>query len=415
VLHLFCYVCTVPADCRFRLGQLSAAFQQQPIATAQSLQAAVRAGGVALTRLFTRCCSVLLSNHVRGTRLAGSAAVETGQKQLMQQLLGLLVSLLKVQQQSAVDAGLPAQCGSLVAAAELFATVRCLQPSTVLNAATVDGAGSDSVQASNSSNSYSNSSSSPDSSISYTVFNARVVFFACTQLQELAGSVDVTTIDADLDKRFGQLFDLQQLAQTVLAALLMLGSQLQLLHALYGMFMLQQGLAAASASASAPSASASAAAAAATSASAKSAAAAALCPVFAKVYELHGQLQQEFKAAAAGKDEPPNRESLMGQVKQVGQMLEPRLLQQAQELAGVCAALPLRHCCNNPSCLNLGRLSEAALVAKPRSRCSRCKACYYCSKECQLAAWRLHKPVCKRLQEAAAAAANRQQQPAGSN
>uniref|UniRef100_A0A383VT77 MYND-type domain-containing protein n=1 Tax=Tetradesmus obliquus TaxID=3088 RepID=A0A383VT77_TETOB len=84
--------------------------------------------------------------------------------------------------------------------------------------------------------------------------------------------------------------------------------------------------------------------------------------------------------------------------------LGPQLLQQAQELAeGVCAALPLRHCCNNPRCLNLGGLSEAALVAGAGSRCSGCRASYYCSRECQLAAWRLHKPVCRRLQAAAAA------------
>jgi hypothetical protein len=86
------------------------------------------------------------------------------------------------------------------------------------------------------------------------------------------------------------------------------------------------------------------------------------------------------------------------------QLLGPQLLQQVQEFAeGVCAALPLRHCCNNPGCLNLVGLSEAGLVAGAGSRCSGCKACYYCSRECQLAVWRLHKPVCKRLQAAAAA------------
>jgi hypothetical protein len=93
-------------------------------------------------------------------------------------------------------------------------------------------------------------------------------------------------------------------------------------------------------------------------------------------------------------------------LQQAGQMLGPQLLQQAQEFAeAVCAALPLRHCCNNPGCLNLGGLSEAGLVAGAGSRCSGCKACYYCSRDCQLAAWRQHKPVCKRLQAAAAAAA----------
>jgi hypothetical protein len=78
-----------------------------------------------------------------------------------------------------------------------------------------------------------------------------------------------------------------------------------------------------------------------------------------------------------------------------------QLLQQVMHLAeGVCAGLPLRHCCNNPGCVNLGGLSEAGLVAGAGSRCSRCRACYYCSRECQLAAWPLHKPVCKRLRAA---------------
>jgi hypothetical protein len=89
-----------------------------------------------------------------------------------------------------------------------------------------------------------------------------------------------------------------------------------------------------------------------------------------------------------------------------GAALGPQLLQQVLHFAeGVCAALPLRHCCNNPGCINLGGLSEAGLVAGAGSRCSRCRACYYCSRECQLAAWPLHKPVCKRLQAAEAATA----------
>jgi hypothetical protein len=87
------------------------------------------------------------------------------------------------------------------------------------------------------------------------------------------------------------------------------------------------------------------------------------------------------------------------------QLKQPQLLQQLQEFAeGVCAALPQRHCCNNPKCTKLGVLSEAELVAGAGSRCSRCRACFYCSRECQLAAWPLHKPVCKRLQQAAARA-----------
>jgi hypothetical protein len=89
------------------------------------------------------------------------------------------------------------------------------------------------------------------------------------------------------------------------------------------------------------------------------------------------------------------------------QLKQPQLLQQLQQFAkGVCAALPQRHCCNNPACTKLGVLSEAELVAGAGSRCSRCRASFYCSRECQLAAWPLHKPVCKRLQAAAAGASS---------
>uniref|UniRef100_A0A383WQD1 MYND-type domain-containing protein n=1 Tax=Tetradesmus obliquus TaxID=3088 RepID=A0A383WQD1_TETOB len=68
-----------------------------------------------------------------------------------------------------------------------------------------------------------------------------------------------------------------------------------------------------------------------------------------------------------------------------------------------CAAQPLLDCCGNPACMNLDKRSETVLVRAAGSRKRpRCKACRYCSRECQVAAWRLHKPVCKHLQEAAA-------------
>jgi hypothetical protein len=121
-------------------------------------------------------------------------------------------------------------------------------------------------------------------------------------------------------------------------------------------------------------------------------AAAAVSPQVAKLLKKLVTLEQHKMDAAAAAVEC-NRASVLQHSAQ--------LLQRGQEFAeGVCGA-PLRHCCNNPGCLNLGGLSEAALVAGAGSRCSGCRACYYCSRECQLAAWRLHKPVCKRLRIAA--------------
>jgi hypothetical protein len=129
------------------------------------------------------------------------------------------------------------------------------------------------------------------------------------------------------------------------------------------------------------------------------AAVAAVRPVLSKLLAQHAAVAKAMTQAS------PTAEKLTSQcmstaeaMQHVGQLLGRQLLQQVQEFAGgVCGALPLRHCCNNPGCVNMDGLSEAALVAGAGSRCSRCKVCYYCSKGCQEAAWRLHKPVCKRL------------------
>lgn len=54
--------------------------------------------------------------------------------------------------------------------------------------------------------------------------------------------------------------------------------------------------------------------------------------------------------------------------------------------------------CNNPSCSNLSCPSELGLVSKGKSKiCAGCCTSRYCSRECQKAHWRLHKPVCKQL------------------
>ncbi|KAF8062789.1 ASC1-like protein [Scenedesmus sp. PABB004] len=89
----------------------------------------------------------------------------------------------------------------------------------------------------------------------------------------------------------------------------------------------------------------------------------------------------------------------------------PVLAAQAEELCGaVCAALPLRACCNNPRCAALaGARSELVAVGGRSCVCSGCvksaAPARFCSRACQAAAWRAHKPVCRTLAAAAAAAA----------
>ena len=51
--------------------------------------------------------------------------------------------------------------------------------------------------------------------------------------------------------------------------------------------------------------------------------------------------------------------------------------------------------CNNPGCVNLEGESEAKNALK---RCSECKV-GYCSRECQVAHWKVHKMVCGKLQK----------------
>jgi hypothetical protein len=328
-------------------------------------------------------------------QLADNAAVKTDEQQLMQQLLGLLVSLLKVQQHSAaVDGGMLKQCASFSEECRLQCAVDLLLPAedSNSNAASNDKGGC-SKRVSSSSSSWS--SLTVGGRGICVAFQARAVVQACRQLQELAGAAEGTVTDADMDVQYVQAHD-QPAQMMVVDALQMLGLQLGLLHDEFGQHQAAASSAAATASAAA----------AALATGSAAAAAAALNHGLAKLLTHHKQLQQELEAAAAAaaKHEQRSQVSLIRKLQQAGQLLGPQLLQQVQEFAeGVCAALPLHHCCNHPGCLNLGGLSEAGLVAGAGIRCSHCKACYYCSRDCQLAAWRLHKPVCKRLQAAAAA------------
>jgi hypothetical protein len=59
----------------------------------------------------------------------------------------------------------------------------------------------------------------------------------------------------------------------------------------------------------------------------------------------------------------------------------------------LAAAAPLPVVCNNPSCENLGGVSEAAAASKA---CAGCR-CRYCSAACQQVDWKRHKYACKRM------------------
>jgi hypothetical protein len=86
------------------------------------------------------------------------------------------------------------------------------------------------------------------------------------------------------------------------------------------------------------------------------------------------------------------------------------LAQTLQQLgAAVASQLPLPYCCNNPACSNLDALSEQVLVSGKSTTCGGCRLAHYCSDTCYRAHWKApegHRKVCKRLQAAAAAAAD---------
>jgi hypothetical protein len=81
------------------------------------------------------------------------------------------------------------------------------------------------------------------------------------------------------------------------------------------------------------------------------------------------------------------------------------LQEQLRAVGGALTSFTHPSACNNPACLCFSGPSEVSLVQGNTGSCSSCKAARYCCKACQKAAWRQHKPVCKALTAAAAAAA----------
>jgi hypothetical protein len=85
-----------------------------------------------------------------------------------------------------------------------------------------------------------------------------------------------------------------------------------------------------------------------------------------------------------------------------GQVL-PQLLLDTGSL--LCAALPTRYCCNEPSCCCIDRPSELQLAGGKGSKCSGCNVARYCGAVHQRQHWKMHKGVCRAISAAATAAA----------
>jgi hypothetical protein len=80
------------------------------------------------------------------------------------------------------------------------------------------------------------------------------------------------------------------------------------------------------------------------------------------------------------------------------------LTQQLLATGGALSSMAVPACCNSPACGNISRTLEVSIVSGHSTKCSGCKTARYCSKVCQKAHWKQHKPVCKALSAAQAAA-----------
>jgi hypothetical protein len=120
-------------------------------------------------------------------------------------------------------------------------------------------------------------------------------------------------------------------------------------------------------------------------------------------YDL-GPIVKSLKSLAACYPEVVQTQDVTGAV--VAERVDV-LIKVLVSLGQALSVFAVRHCCNNPSCVNTSGLTEKAIVCGKSCSCSGCKVARFCGKPCQVAHWKMHKPVCKMLAAAAAAAAGK--------
>jgi hypothetical protein len=81
------------------------------------------------------------------------------------------------------------------------------------------------------------------------------------------------------------------------------------------------------------------------------------------------------------------------------------LVQQLQAVGAMLCSIAVLHFCNNPACGNMSGPTEVQLVSGRSCICAGCRIARYCGRDCQRAALKQHKPVCKTLAVVAATTA----------
>lgn len=118
------------------------------------------------------------------------------------------------------------------------------------------------------------------------------------------------------------------------------------------------------------------------------------------------RLRAAAAAASAGsQEERENMEQARAKVLQdAGLRLQRGIfVLRLEDAAARLADLPFSWGCNNPSCCNTSGPSELQLVKGKAHLCSGCRTARYCSRECQTAHWKRHRPACNALAAAALA------------
>jgi hypothetical protein len=82
------------------------------------------------------------------------------------------------------------------------------------------------------------------------------------------------------------------------------------------------------------------------------------------------------------------------------------LVRELQATGVMLCSIAVPHFCNNAACVNVSGPTDVQLVSGRSCLCAGCCTARYCGRVCQRQAWQEHKPVCKALKAAAAAAAS---------